>query len=389
MNIASRTVGRHFFQTKGIFARRKTALYALCIAVFVRGNSGIAGELPTIPSTDVIKSTSCAFESVRDAVAMAHIGQTVMLPRGDCDWGARQLTLPAGVTLKGSGREFTVLRRTAPVPPNTYLVRFDCSNNQRAVFSDISLVGASLPMSEDRGLGLLHGCVDFVVSDSRFSGFVFAGVEVRGPTRQRGVIYNSDFRENYSHVVRNLGYGIVIFGDGSWPNLDLGSENSVFVEDNYFIGNRHHIASNNGARYVFRNNIAVANDFTKDFPQVDAHGLSSLSRGTRSWEIYNNHFSTGPSRGRNLAAIGIRGGDGVIFNNTFTGSIAYPILLSQEGGQCGEYPIKDQIREAYINESGNEIVLSKCPSSVKLNRDYFLGVRAGYKPYRYPHPLRQ
>lgn len=299
------------------------------------------------------------------------------------------LTVRAGIKVKGAGRDATILRRTATVPPNTYLVRYDCRHGGKANFSNITLVGANLTGSAERGLGLINGCVDFVVANARFTHFVFAGIEVRGAARQRGVIHGSQFVDNYNSTVHNLGYGIVVFGDGSWPALELGSENAVFVEDNYFSGNRHHIASNNGSRYVFRRNIGIATDLTKDFPQVDAHGLSSSQRGSRSWEIYENKFSAKLSKGRNLAAIGMRGGDGVIYNNSYTNNIAHPVLLSLEGAPCGSSPVKDQIRAAYIAENDSAPVSSKCPSSVKLDRDYFIGRPDDYTPYVYPHPLRR
>jgi hypothetical protein len=211
-------------------------------------------------------------------------------------------------------------------------------------------------------------------------------MEVRGAMAQRGVIYNNEFLDNYNSTLRNLGYGIVIFADGTWPELELGTQNAIFVEDNYMAGNRHHIASNNSARYVFRYNVTQANDLTKDFQQIDAHGYSSAQRGTRSWEIYNNKFFANTTTGRNFAAIGVRGGDGVIFNNTYGDKITNPVILMAEGGTCGTYPVQDQIRQAYISEAVN--VTNQCTSMVVVNRDYFLTARSGYTPYTYPHPLR-
>jgi hypothetical protein len=339
------------------------------------------------PATD-IKASSCAFTAVQNAVTTALSGQTVNIPAGDCDWGASQLDVPAGIAVKGAGRDATILRRTAAVATNTYMVRFDCGNGRQARFSGMTLVGANLSASEDRGLGLINTCVDFVVTDAKFTRFVFAGVEVRGGAQQRGVIANSQFIDNYNSTVHNLGYGVVVLGDGSWPALELGSANAVYVEDNYMYGNRHHIAANNGARYVFRHNVGVATDLTKDFPQVDAHGLSSSPRGTRSWEVYDNQLSAQLSSGRNFAGVGIRGGDGVIFHNTYSSNIAYPVALILEGASCGTYPVQDQVRQAFISETAPNPVSSQCEASIALNREYFLKSMPGYTPYTYPHPLR-
>jgi len=364
-------------------------LSALLPAVGACAGQGSTGGTPSAAVTPAtVKLASCTFPTVQAAVSAAVPGQTVVLPAGTCDWGANQLAIRAGIALKGAGIDATILKRTAAVAVNTYLVRFDCSNGLQAKFSDMTLVGADLPYSEDRGLGLTNGCVDFAVWNAKFTKFVFAGVEISGSAKQRGVVYNSQFIDNYNSTVHNLGYGIVVFGDGTWPALELGSANAVFVEDNTMSGNRHHIAANGGARYVFRHNTGIANDLTKDFPQVDAHGLSSSPRGTRSWEVYENRFSATLSSGRNFAGVGMRGGDGVIFNNTYSANIAYPVALILEGAACGTYPVQDQITQAFIQESVPNAVSSRCEPSIALNREYFLGTKPGYKPYTYPHPLR-
>lgn len=340
-------------------------------------------------SASAIYAASCEFSAVEAASASAALGQTVIIPKGRCDWGAKQLTLPAGVAIKGAGRDLTVLRRTAAVPVNTYLVKFDCWNGKRASFSDMTLEGAMVERSEDRGLGLVNGCVDFKVWNAKFTKFTFAGIEVRGAARQRGVIYKSQFIDNYNPALRNLGYGVAVFGDGTWPALELGTANAVFVEENYMSGNRHHITSNNGARYVFRYNTAIANDKTKDFPLVDAHGLSSAPKGTRSWEVYNNAFSANLSSGRVYAGVGMRGGDGIISKNSFSTNIARPIVLQLEYDTiCGSSYMQDQIRSAYAWSNVNGAVTSLCPLSIAQNRDYFLIAKSNYKPYNYPHPLR-
>lgn len=345
----------------------------------------------TMPSTsNVITAASCSFEAVQAASASAAIGQTVSIPKGNCDWGGHQLTVQAGVMLKGAGRDLTVIRRTAVVPINTYLIRFDCWNGKSAALSDMTLVGAMLPNSDDRGLGLLNSCIDFKIANAKFTKFTFAGIEVRGAPKQRGVIYKSQFVNNYNPARRNLGYGVVVFGDGTWPALELGTINAVFVESNYMLGNRHHIASNNGARYVFRYNTVEATDATKDFAQVDAHGFSSAPQGTRSWEIYGNAFSarlTGTAR--SSAGIGIRGGDGIIANNTFSSNIARPVLLQLEYGVvCGSSYIQNQIREAHIWSNTNGAITTLCPLSIAPNREFYEMRRPSYKPFTYPHPLR-
>ncbi|MGZ5790371.1 MAG: hypothetical protein ACXWJF_13055, partial [Burkholderiaceae bacterium] len=226
------------------------------------------------------------------------------------------MNVPGGVYLQGAGQDATIIRRVGNVSNTSYLVAYNCSNGKQAILSDMTLVGNGNGSIQDKGLGLLNGCQDFKVHDAKFSDFIFSAVYVGDAPNQRGVIYKNNFINNFSASLMNLGYGVVVYGGGAWPALDLGSKNAVFVEDNYFSGNRHNIASNNGSVYVFRHNTVVGQDPAKDFAMTDAHGLSSSSRGSRSFEIYNNAYSTNISSGLQRTAIGIRGGDGVIFDNT-------------------------------------------------------------------------
>lgn len=347
-------------------------------------------ESGTPPTGPVVTAASCSASAVQTAVDAATTGTTVQIPAGNCNWGRAQVTVPGGIHLRGAGKDVTLIRRGGAVPESAYLVRFDCSNGQRATLSDMTLAGYNNSGVYDKGLGLMNGCVDFRVFNAKFTGFVFSAIEVRGAIKQRGVIYENDFINNYNGTVRNLGYGVVVYGDGTWPALELGTQNAVFVEDNTMSGNRHHIASNNSSRYVFRHNTVIATDLTKDYAMTDAHGKSSSPAGSRSYEIYNNTYKANLTSGRVFAAIGIRGGDGVIFNNTIAPSnvIAYPIVLSLEGYSCGTYPAPYQVRQAWIWNNNAGAITNRCTASIQPGRDYFTSAKPGYVPYAYPHPLR-
>jgi hypothetical protein len=344
-----------------------------------------------------IAARSCEYDAVQSAVSYAGAGTTIRIPAGDCNWGTKQLDVPAGIYLQGAGENATIIRRDGYVPNTRYLIAYDCTNGRQAIFSGMTLIGNGNGAIQDKGLGLLNGCRDFKVHDSKFTHFIFSAVYVGDAPNQRGVIYQNRFIDNFSASLMNLGYGVVVYGGGSWPRLQLGTKNAVFVEDNYFSGNRHNIASNNGSVYVFRHNIVIGQDPAKDFAMTDAHGLSSSPRGSRSFEIYDNTYLTHIDDGMQRTAIGIRGGDGVIFNNTIAGRISRGVELFPEGFECGTYPGPDQIRSVYIWNNklkagrmhGKNGIDNDCPQSIKLNRDYFLKPMPGYKPYPYPHPLRR
>ena len=343
-------------------------------------------------SGPIVTAANCSASAVSSAVSSVAGGGTVNIPAGDCNWGTTQVNVPAGIYLHGAGIDVTIIRRVGSVANNNYLIAFNCSNGQRVMLSDMTLMGNYDPGIQDNGLGLMQGCVDFKIFNTKFTHFIFSGLYIGSTEVQRGVIYKNDFIDNYRTEVHNLGYGIVVYGGGTWPGLELGSQNAVFAEDNYFSGNRHNLASNNGSRYVFRHNTVIATDPVKDFAMTDAHGKSSSPRGSRSWEIYENTYSANLSSGRERTAIGMRGGDGVAFNNTMTSNIAYPIEIQVEGFSCGSYPGPDQIRSAYFwNNSTNGLaggILNDCSSSLQLGRDYFVTSRPGYTPFTYPHPLR-
>ena len=242
-----------------------------------------------------------------------------------------------------------------------------------------------------------------------FSGFGFSAITINGnPTTTRGVIFNNDFTNNYFYNSRSqtivLGYGVVVYGDGSWPELRLGTADNIFIENNYMYGNRHHVASNNSSRYVYRYNTAITTTNTRNHYALDAHGRGANNgskSGSRQYEIYGNVIDTDlPKAESARTAIGIRGGDGVIFANFIGAQFRFGLELMVENAReaqgkeaCNSVP--DRITDLYIWDnrisvanSAKNGVLSVCPNTVQLGRDYFLQSKKYYFPFTYPHPLR-
>ena len=342
---------------------------------------------PLIAADTTISAESCAFSAVQDAVRSGTTDVIVIIPAGNCDWGANTLIVPGGISLKGEDKMTTIIRGSLGAGD---LITIDCSNGKTSKVSDMTLIGKANPAIWDGGLSFLNGCKDFLVFNTRFRDFVNRGISVRG--NARGVIFHNEFVNNFraGQTRGTTGYGVVVYGDGTWPPLELGTANAVFVEDNVFTGNRHHIASNNGSRYVFRHNTVTGTEPVKNWSMVDAHGFASAPRGSRSWEIYNNTFSADLPPGiAARTAMGIAGGDGVIFNNV----LATPHTIDNTielwaPSQAPTYPAKDQMTEGYFWDNRPNIVMNHAPSNFVEGREYFMQARPGYRPYPYPHPLR-
>jgi outer membrane biosynthesis protein TonB len=356
-----------------------------------------------IISANSVAAADCSFASVQTAVNSAKPDTTVLIPAGDCSWGASTLKAPGGINLKGAGKTATTIRRSASVAGWNYpLVWFDCSINPSypVSVSDITFVGYGTLGVDDTGVVLAKACQDFKIANNSFSKFTFGALNINGAgaTRlQRGVIYNNEIVNNYLVGRGNLGYGVSVYGGNQSGDLSavLGSRDAVFIENNVFRGNRHSVASSTAGRYVFRYNTVTTSNEVKNWGQIDAHGTTSSGQLTTfSWEIYNNSFLSAITDGGTGWALFLRGGDGVVFNNTYAAGVQSGVGLTLEQG-CGgvSYPVAGQIRSAHI--WGNSVNATRiysdggdCTPFLQQNREYFFAARPSYTPYVYPHPLR-
>ena len=392
------------------------SLLAVCAGMLISG-SVVAVESPR---ANVVMAGTCSAVDVQTALdGVVTAGGTVVLPSGTCDWGSQNVTLQMKnqrVYLRGAGKGAggTLIKRTSAAD-RSYALTFKCGAATGGVeVSDIAFEGRGVTNILDAGLALTGSCRDFKIHDTSFTKFVKSGVETNG-TDSRGVIYASDFTNNYDpgHPTDGEGYGVVVYGTnsaGARPTYTLGGPEAVFIENNYFRQNRHSVASNTNSRYVVRYNEFITTDTTRNTAMVDAHGKSgSVYHGSRSWEVYENtlYFD-----GVDYQADGIsmRGGDGVAFNNILGGSktsgltIAYVLQLVTEN-DCplgGQPYILDQTEKAWVwgntwmQTVDQQGVTVRIPFSTALDcrlyfrpgQEYFLTAPSGYVPYAYPHPLR-
>ena len=361
---------------------------------------------PTEPVNDF------TFEELQASIDSAAAGDTVYIPSGRSTWTER-LEIRKEIYIFGAGIDSTIITRIGG--GQAFYINVDSGDTIR--ISGMTIDG------NDESTGITsHNAKNFRIDNIKFRN---CNKAVLLWNYSYGVIDHNIFIDNYSTDITvygddadswdREGYYVSTYGD------NLGHPEFVFIEDNEFhytgngISTQHSVASNHGARYVFRYNeietVYIPNTFHFAAP-IDAHGNFYYGRGTVAIEVYNNVLESEHS----YRGINIRGGTGVIFDNVFTGDFTHPVHMTnyrswstpsdETPGGCpvGEYdpfycpvdyPCIDQINNLYIWDNtynGNPVqaeIDDRGYNTVHIQegRDYFHEERPGYTPYTYPHPL--
>ena len=258
----------------------------------------------------IITAVSLAREDVQAAIDQAEDGDTVLLPAGTVTWTS-QNNIPAvsldkkGITLLGAGIGKTII--------NTIIGTGYGNGTLRIVGvlgKPFRISGFSFPSGI---IGISGNAMGWRIDNCEFtndSGMTSIGTN--GFTR--GVVDNCTFA-NCRIVVREDSYGVA-----AWKRpLRLGTADAVYIEDSRFprtvFGNS--VDANRGGQYVFRHNTVINSSCEAHSLQNAFPDLGKFERATRSYEIYNNTFTSednGATHG-NWVAIFVRGGTGVIFGN--------------------------------------------------------------------------
>lgn len=373
-----------------------------------------------------ITAANCLQPTVQAAIDRASTGDTVYVAPGNCPWST-SVSIPATkrIILKGAGIDSTIITMN----PAGYAFNLSTSGSR--------LTGFTINEGQIRVSGTNWRIDHCKMTFSSWSDGIVAGsFDTVNGALPVGVIDNC-ILNNMRVLVMGTNY--MLDENGTQHNfwaqpLGLGTNNAVFVEDNIFNGNSGTINAmdaNYGGRFVFRYN--TLNDV-----YVEAHSVQGNNRAVRSWEIYNNTFNQ-VSKAMWVPMF-LRGGTGVVFNNTLTGTWTQPNIAldnvrscssggvsgmcdgsapwdGNESGKAG-YPCRDQIgrsTDAHLWTAGNpypsqaldpayawnnkhgandvNFFQHGCAASaahIQPGRDYFNNVqKPGYTPYTYPHPLTQ
>ena len=398
-----------------------------------------------------ITAASCSRTDVGNAVASAADGDTVNIPAGSCSW-TTTLPITKGIKLIGAGEGATIFRDNVSKGGSSCsgggpLMDWNVHAPRTLRMSGFTVEGvATDPAVCQRGHLLVNGSAKGIRIDHiTIAPAQTASIFIRGDIT--GVIDHLTFSASFKNAVRveiPNWQGVGSWGDNSWAQpIQWGTPEAIYVEDSTFTDNSggglvgNFIDCFAGGRLVFRHNTVIRGNIT-------SHGADSdqRNRGCRQLEIYENTFTFSAAQGVAFVAW-IRGGTGVMFNNTITapgglnkivqasncrdadagcgGGPSYtpwgacngssPFDQNSSGGyRCVDQPgsgtsrllsgnppaatwVGNALDPIYVwnniaGGSSNNVVTGS--TNVRNNRDYFMGTpRPGYVPYVYPHPLTQ
>ena len=260
-------------------------------------------------------NANCTQASIEAAITASQDGDTVAIGNGSCTFTS-QVTVTKAITIMGN---------STPSITNTLLTNsggiFVFEMDQNTASKKWRINGSTFKGDagvQITGSSKYSSAGGWRIDNCRFDNMTNCGIEVNGPTF--GVIDHCTF---YSSAGGNF-TGVYIFGgpsvsdagNTSWATgLTIGTADAVFIEDCTFtrvgsIGPKGYFDGRNGARVVFRYNTV-----TEWFSYVhDAQ--TGQTRGWMQTEMYNNTFQPDPTNGYSRA-IWIKGGTGIIYDNTF------------------------------------------------------------------------
>jgi len=274
----------------------------------------------------VINAASCEYDDVNSSIAQAEDGDIILVPAGNCTWNDTismknivsynpTIYSSKNIVIKGAGIDRTNITDNTPLgnPNNLFYLRLQEGKPIR--ITGFTFFGGP----EDNSGGDLFN-IGGTSKNVRIDNCKFllpsytVGHVISFKDDVHGLVDNNSFA-GFSRATMVNGNR-----NDSWQQeLSLGTANAVYLEDNHYseiasdgvAQGKPAVDTDKGASYVFRNNYLLGT-------QAHAHGLQdSLFRrgGTKSVEIYNNYMDIRNETYK--SPVTIRGGTGVVFDNTF------------------------------------------------------------------------
>lgn len=298
----------------------------------------LLATLGPIAQAATIAAASCSVADVQTAVDASSNGDTVTVPSGSCRWTTGLGVDGKSITVSGAGIGNTI------ITDGTSKGDSNCGGTQALM----SISADYLPGNRVTGFTIIgedaafncgesakHISIGGTVSSTAFRVDHIAitlGVTAINVSDAVGVIDHNIFHDGadkFTTLVQHRSWkGVGNYGDNSWAQADsLGTADAVYIEDNTYdfssltdfpVGC---FDTEAGGRLVFRHNTGC--------PFVGMHGLDSSGRlrSGRHYEIYNNSFTAQVSNlGNMYTGVFLRGGTGMIFNNTFADVSGSPYL---------------------------------------------------------------
>lgn len=386
-----------------------------------------------------------------DAVVDAG-GGTVYIPEGNFTFepqdtgrtasngkqcGVKFVVPTDGITIKGMGVNTTILQM--PIDDDSpNVVMFDIiggHETSRTVggwvshgkvrITGITFKGRNNPnVAQADVLVWLECCKDFRVDNCSFyyaggtsiwicDHYLQNGITDGDPARvSQGVVDHCQFLDAYKTALGETGggYGVqinralhylwTVWNDDSSSLVGIYDKN-VFIEDCYFRGIRHAVASSSGGVYVLRyctiEDELIAEAATTGHPvRIYSGDPSSATYGCRYSEFYNNTIQYTGTYGVKFHGIHIEGGGALVYNNTIT-NLIHGVRIGNCEGIAVFYP-KGTTHDIYIwsnTFTGCDVNVYTFNNGMgqpdpTLGIDYFLNAPPSdwnYQPYPYPHPL--
>ena len=394
-------------------------------------------------------AASCSRADVGAAVNSASDGDTIVIPAGTCTWTSNLTISDKILVLQGAGMDQTVIvdgvNKAVEYPSVPQVLTYYTKPGGLTRITGLTFQGGTIVDPYNKGMVQIAGNSDQFRMDH---------VRIRPTDTTSGVVFNGNVRGVVDHSVFKVDHwrmalyvhhdswnNIGEFGDASFADdSHLGTNKAIFIEDNVFDSSVGAFAIDGwtGSRVVFRHNtlrnMAFANHGTE---------TGGRWRGQRVFEVYDNTFTHDTWQYPNV--IGIRGGTGVVFNNTAmsTGNGYITQLFGMvnyrysdrsrtyspwgfcdgssvwDGNQDSKgYPCLDQPGRGRgsliagfeptpvgrLNQAVDPVyawnnTLNGAVSPLKIGpvdadvivegRDFFNAAKPNYSPYTYPHPLTQ